>query len=77
MAKSEPILKQIPELKIGRRKASWGDVVFVVQEHRQETFRKRWVDVSKEYYNLTSAKAALATKVLEYLQEGEFDGVDR
>lgn len=73
MANSKPILIQIPELRI--KKTRWGD--YVVQEHRQETFRKRWVDVSKEYYNLTSAKAALATKVLEYLQEGEFDGVDR
>ena len=74
---SQPILIQIPKLRVQKKKASWGDIVYVVQEHRQETLRKRWVDVSKEYYNLTSAKAALATKVLDYIQESENDGVDR
>lgn len=53
-----------------------GGEYFIVQEHRQETFRKRWIDVSKVYFNLTSAKADLATKYLDYLQEGEFNGVD-
>ncbi len=77
MAISKPILITIPELRVLKKEAEWGDVMYIVQEHRQETFRKRWVDVTKAYYNLTSAKAAMATKVLAYMAEGEFNGVNR
>lgn len=47
-------------------KDTWGDIT--VQRRNPSG---RWVKVAGDYRHLTSAKAAMATKVLEHITEAE------
>jgi len=51
---SKQITVTIPEMRVHRNQ--YGE--YIIQEHRQETLRKRWVSISRGYEHKTSADAA-------------------
>ena len=58
----------IPVFRIQREPQSWGDTEYYVQ---QRQVNGRWKRVSDNYYGLHSAKAKLASLVLELIAEAE------